>query len=281
MKLFPATLLVASTLFCSASYAIDPPERVYKVSFRPPETTFINGFIALGRDRDFVRFVSGASTRDDSTAYVSSLATWHHASYVVEATARRNPERPIYVYYIRPTENFHNVEESLLFARDILPNGRARQQVNDLWLATRGWTPGSWTATAAIAGDQISGVRRYYWNNGDPYFGAYTVNPNYYYLPPEASRGPMPVHNVTVEVAEVAEDAHGAGFMPAAAANMACDAQPQRQCHVSAQTRLCPPVERLSFSTLRSRTIARLIASGILLSTTSGQLLSVPGHDEL
>ncbi|UYH51956.1 hypothetical protein N5W20_03625 [Candidatus Kirkpatrickella diaphorinae] len=279
MKRLTAALLIASAAFASAGYAIDPPDMVYKVSYRPPETTFLNGFVAVGRDRDVVRFASGASTRDSSTAYVSTLDSWHHVSYVVESTARRNPELPIYIYYARPTENFFNVEESLLFARDVLPSGAARRQVNDLWLATRGWTQGSWVATAAIAGDQISGARRYYWNNGDPYYGAYIVNWNYYYLPPEVSRGPMPVHNATVDAAEVAEEAHGVGFMPAAVANMACDAQPRRL--GNAQTQRCPTVESLSFDTLRTKAIAKLIASGILVSALPAQLVSEAGHDEL
>lgn len=279
MKLLTAALLIASTAFASAGYAIDPPVMVYKVSYRPPETTFLNGFVAVGRDRDFIRFASGASTRDNSTAYVSTLDSWHHVSYVVESTARRNPELPIYIYYVRPTENFFNVEESLLFARDVLPPGPAWRQVDDLWRATHHWTEGAWAATAAIAGDQISGARRYYWNDDRPYFGSFISNPNYYILPPEVSRRPLSVRNASVEAAEVAEAAHGVGFVPAAVVNMACDSQSQRL--GTSRTRPCPPVDRLSFGTLRTKTIAKLIVSGALMGSTSGQLRSEPGHDEL
>ncbi|MEE8659044.1 hypothetical protein CGLAMM_08180 [Acetobacteraceae bacterium EV16G] len=279
MKRLLAALLVASGFLTTQSHAAPPPEKVYKVSFQPPETTFSSGFVTVGHDRDLIRYVSGASTEDDSTAYVSTIDLWYDVSLISEEAARRNPERPIYVYEIRPTENFFNVEESLLLARDLLPPGAAREQVNDLWLATRHWTEGAWAATAAIAGDQISGVRRYFWNNNRPYFGPFEANPNYYFLPPGVSRGPMPVRNATVDAADVAEEAHGVGFVPAAIANMACDAQPQVR--VNAKRRLCPPYEHLPFSTLHARTIARLIAPGILMGSVSGQLRAVPGHDEL
>ncbi|MEE8659043.1 hypothetical protein CGLAMM_08175 [Acetobacteraceae bacterium EV16G] len=279
MKLLTAALLTASTLFASASYAIDTPMQVYKVSFQPPETVFNAGFVSPGHDRDLIRYVSGVSTGDEHSGYISTLEWIVDATSISEATARRNPERPIYIYEIRPTENFFNVGQSILQAWRVLPPGAAREQVNDLYLATRHWSRTTWAASAAIAGDQIYGARRYYWNNGQPHFGPRIVNPNYYYLPPESSRGPMPVRNATVDAAEVADDAHNAGFVPAAVVDMACNAQPRRL--AASQTPLCPPVESLSFSTLHSRTIAKLIANGILMGSTSGQLLSVPGHDEL
>lgn len=279
MKLLTAVLLAASSLLIPRSHAMTPPDKVYKVSFQPPETVFNAGFISSGHDRDLIRFVSGASTEDNSTAYIATIDLWYDVSLISEEAARRNPERPVYVYVIRPTENFFNVEESLLFARDILPSGPVREQVDDLWRATQRWSEGAWAATAAIAGDQISGVRKYFWNNNRPYFGSFEANPNYYFLPPEVSRGPMPVRNATVDAADVAEEAHGDGFVPAAVVNMSCGARPQRR--ASAQTRLCPPVESLSFSTLHTKTIAKLIAPGVLMGSTTGQLLSVPGHDEL
>ncbi|UYH51957.1 hypothetical protein N5W20_03630 [Candidatus Kirkpatrickella diaphorinae] len=256
-----------------------PPDKVYKVSFQTPETVFQTGFVSLGHDRDFIRYISGASTEDDSTACVSSMDLWCDVSAISEATARRHPERPIYVYYIRPTENFFNVEASLLYARDVLPPGPAWRQVDDLWRATHHWTEGAWAATAAIAGDQISVARRYYWNDDRPYFGSFFNNPNYYILPPEVSHRPLSVRNATVEAAEVAEAAHGVGFVPAAVVNTACD--PQSQSLGTSRTRPCPPVTRLSFGALRTKTIAKLIVSGALMGSTSGQLRSEPGHDEL
>lgn len=279
MKLSTAALLIATTLFAPMSFAQHSPDKVFKVSFQPPATVFNTGFISSGHDRDLIRYVSGASTSDSSTVYISTLEWMFDVSAICRGIARRHPAQPVYVYHIRPSDNFFEVEQSIALARDALPSGDAREELNDLWLATRHWTRGYWAASAAIAGDQIFGAQRYYWNNGHPFLGPLIVNPNYYYDQPDVSHCPIPVRNAMVDAANVAEEAQGVGFVPAAVANMACDAQPQRR--ASAQTRLCPPVESLSFSTLHTKTIAKLIAPGVLMGSITGQLWSVPGQDEV
>lgn len=279
MKLLTAALLIATTLSAPMSFAQHPPDRVFKVSVQPPETVFNTGFISSGHDRDLIRYVSGASTSDSSTVYISTVEWMFDVSAICRGIARRHPAQPVYVYHIRPSDNFFEVEQSLALARDALPSGDAREELNDLWLATRHWTRGSWAASAAIAGDQIFGAQRYYWNDGHLSFGPLIVNSNYYYDQPDVSHRPMPVRNATVEEAVVAEDPHGAGFIPGAIVPDGCNAQPRRLSATPSTS--CLPLKRVSLSSLYSKTIAKMIAADILTGSSSGQLWSVPGHDEL
>ncbi len=128
MKLIPAVLLIGSTLFASPSHAIETPWRVYKVSFLPPETVFNAGFISQEHDTDIIRYVIGVSTNDIRSAYVSIMEYLYDVRMICEAIARREPDRPIYIYSIRPTEDFFIVEKSLLC------DGRRRAGAARRWL---------------------------------------------------------------------------------------------------------------------------------------------------
>lgn len=274
MKILAASLFIASSFFNPVSYAMDPPQWVYRIEMREPIVVFASGFITTGRDRDLLRFISGASLDDGSSSYIGTSQYISDAERICAEVAREHPDEPLYIYQIRPEENFYNVEESMLIQRDALPEGLARQQLNNAWLATRTWVYGMWAATAAIPGEVISGARRYNWNNGQPSLGPFIANNNYVYSIPEVSRRPMPVRNATVEVAAVAEDPHGVGFIPAAIVPEGCNAQPRRL--RSSLTNPCLPI-----SVLRSKTAAKMIVIDLFKSPTSGQSWIVPRHDEL
>lgn len=279
MKFLIASLFIASSFITSVSYAINPPEWVYKVDMGDPRQKFSEGWVTKGIDRDLIRYLTWNSVQDESTFYICSNEFMYDVEPVVEEIARNHPDQIVYVYRIRPTNNFHNLEESVRFARDALPPGEAREALHQAWLATRHWAHGSWPATEAIPGAQISGATPYNWVNGRLRRGGFISNPGYLYALPEVSNGPMPVRNATVEEAVIAEDPHGVGVIPGAIVPDGCNAQPRRLSATPSTS--CLPLKRVSLSKLYSKTIARMIAAGILTGSSSGQLWSVPGHDEL
>ncbi|WP_418115544.1 hypothetical protein [Sorlinia euscelidii] len=261
------------------SYAINPPRWVYKVDLQDPTHKFSEGWVRQGNDRDLLRYLTWTSVRDESTYYISSNEFLYDVEPVAEDIARNHPDRTVYIYQIRPTDNFQNLEESVRFARDVLPPGEAREELHQAWLATRYWAHGSWPAGAAISGAQIFGATPYNWVNGRLRIGRFIPNPDYLYALPEVSNGPMPVRNATVEEAVIAEDPHGIGFIPGAIVPDGCNAQPRRLGATPSTS--CLPLKRVSLNTLYSKTIAKMIAADILMGTTSGQLWREPGHDEL
>ncbi|UYH51959.1 hypothetical protein N5W20_03640 [Candidatus Kirkpatrickella diaphorinae] len=279
MKFLVASLFVASSFFTSVSYAITPPDWVYKVAMGDPIQKFSEGWVTMGIDRDLMRYLTWSSVRDESTYYICSNEFLDDLEPVIEEIARNHPDQIVYVYQIRPTDNFHNLEESVRFARDALPPGEAREALHQAWLATRHWAHGSWPATAAISGAQIFGATPYNWVDGRLRQGRFISNPGYLYALPEASNGPMPVRNATVEEAVVAEDPHGVGFIPGAIVPDGCNAQPR--CLSATPSTSCLPLKSVPLHTLHSRMIAKMIAAGILTGTRSAQLWTVPGHDEL
>lgn len=280
MKNFIKTFLVLSSLiFASTSYAIDPPKVVYRVSSRAPEDVFASGFPAEGNDRDLLRYVSGASTHTGTSAYISTTQ-WLMQAYRFSALFLQvYPGVPVYIYSVRPTENFYSVAASLRYAREVLPNPEVRQQASAIALATQGQEDGHWAARGGIAPEQILGGRRFYWNHGYLGLGETIQNDRYFFLPPVISNFPMPIQNATVADAYAAEESHGVGFMTYPYADMGCDQRPRQRKAVGASH--CLKVQRFSFRELRFRTVAKMIATGILSGATTGQLLSVPGHDEL
>ncbi|UYH51958.1 hypothetical protein N5W20_03635 [Candidatus Kirkpatrickella diaphorinae] len=279
MKFSSAFLFVTTGHFPSASHAINTPSYVIKVVTQEPTNIFAHGFITLGHDRDLVRFITSTLRQRSASAYLATTEEPPDLSPVFGDMARSHPDQTLYLYRIRPTDNFYNLEMFLIFARDALPDGAARRRLHDYWLATREWSPVTWLATAAITGDHIAGAYPFRMENGALRLGRYIPNPNYFYAIPKVSDRIIPVRNATVENAVVAENQHGLGFIPAAIVPDGCNAQPRRLC--AATTTSCLPLKYLSVRTLRSKTVAKMIATGIIASTGSGQLLPGSGHDEL
>lgn len=272
-SIFVALLMAQPPL----AFAVDTPLVVYRLAGLPPAIMFEFGFEADGKDADLLRYAAGTPAPGQPTAYLGTLDTYEAALHAAWRTLEYAPGFPLYIYAIRPTNNFYSVETSLQYARDHLPNPEAREQAADLLRATP--RTHEWAARDNIRGDQIMSARRVYLDHGTLFTGEYMVNLNYLYLPPVTNPGPMPVHNASVATANVAEEAQSVFFLPASVNDMGCQKPPQ---HFSAaRTGVCPPLTRLSFDKLRTKFVGRLDASGILSSTVSGQLRSVPGHDEL
>lgn len=279
MKILAAFLFVTTCLLPSASYAVDTPRYVIKVDTQAPSIIFARGYISDGHDRDLIHYIESTQGRTVFSAYIATVAEPPDLNPLFEAMAEANPDQTMYLYRIRPTDNFYSLEMSLIFARDALPEGDARRRLNDYWLATREWAPYTWLASAAITANQISGAYPFRMENGVLRFGRYIPNPNYYYALPELSNRIIPARNETVENVVVAENQHGLGFIPGAIVPDGCNAQPRRL-RASASTS-CLPLLNLPINELRLKTVAKIVTAGLLTGVSSGQLWSVLGHDEL
>lgn len=279
MKFLKAIIALASTWLATLSFAEDTPDVVFRVNLSPPETIFREGFTAEGHDRDLLHYVSGMSITQHNEAYVATTSSLPNAMALCSECDEEVFAGPLYIYYIRPTENFYSVSDSIRFAQIMLPSPDVRREIDTIWRATRGKMIYCWAAHAAISTDQIKGVRQFHWNHGHPTLGALERNPNYVGDKPRASAYPMPIQNATVEAAFVAPQPHGVGFEAAAIVNMLHGPQYQRR--ASFKSPQCRTLQRMTFPKLRAKNITRLIVSGILMGSKSGQLRSVPGYDEL
>ncbi|MEE8659047.1 hypothetical protein CGLAMM_11535 [Acetobacteraceae bacterium EV16G] len=280
MKFLATTLFIASSIFSTASYAVSPPDKVYTFSFQPPAEVIDQGRGISLPDERMQYWAAAGWQFGTNQHYISLMGEMDRLTGILSQIAEHFHFDPLYVYEVRPTENVYSVEESLQFAMSVLPAGEARTQMRTAWLSSRTWTSSMWASTRMIPVEQIIGVRELRLVNGRFVPGDLTRNPNYMFDEPQVNPNPLPIRNATVEAAAVAEDPEGAGFIPGPIASMVCNAKPQRL--GASQTDSCPlQVNKLSFDALYGKTVAKLIAAGILMGSTSGQLLVVPGHDEL
>lgn len=280
MKFLATTLFIASSIFSTASYAISPPDKVYTFSLQPPAEVIDQGRGISLPDEMGPLWSAAGWQFGTSQNYISLLAGMDEMLTVLTRLAQRFHFDPIYVYEIRPTENVYSVEDSLEFAMSVLPDGEPRRQMRTAWLSSHAWTSSMWASTTAIPAEQIIGVRRLSMEDGRYVPRDLIRNPNYMFDEPEVNPNPLPIRNASVEAVAVAEDPEGAGFIPGPIASMVCNAKPQRLSAPQADS--CPlQINKISFDALYSKTVAKLIAAGILMGSTSGQLLSVPGQDEL
>lgn len=244
----------------TSAHANGPPYVVYRLSYLRPTDVFDRGFLTVGNDADLLRYASGASIEDRTSAYSGALGSWDIMLRAARRLLTRFPGQALYLYAIRPTENFYNVRFSLRYARDHLPNPEAREQAASLLLVT----PQSheWAIRGNIPAEQIGRSRRVYLNEGAISFGTVIDNPHYVYLPSVTNPSPMPIHNATVEAANVAEEVSTVFFLPDSINNMGCQESSQRR--KASPLDYCLPASKLSFKSLRTNFIRRSIAVGIL-----------------
>lgn len=278
MKSKAAISLIATLMLTASGYA-KPPPVTYRLSICAPGLVFAHGFTARGQNYDFLSYISGESIDRDTSGYLVSTSSLNGAINLLRRRLSTHPTERYYLYTARPTSNFYNVARSLDYARDNLPDSPAREQVNTLWLTTNWHREEYWVARDRISPDQILGGQTISIDGRFVHFGDYIQNPDYIYAPPVVSRRLLPIRDNTVGEVYVAEDETSADFVPAGVDNMVCEASPQRS--AAPRSEQCLTTTKLTFSQLLTKTVAKLIATGILMGSTSNQLLSVPGHDEL
>jgi len=260
MKLRYALALITILFVPQISHAQYPIVAVFRFSGRPPADVFVNGFTAEGNDNDLLRFASGASLEDQTSAYIPTTASMIFALDLYRRFYQYHPDTEIYLYAIRPTTNFHSLSISLHWAMTILPDPVARQEAQTLLLSRQRFH--EWVAVGSITPNQIGGAQRLHVVNGSVLADPPERNPNYEFLPPSANLNPLPFHNAVYQEVQLADGAVGMFLLPASLNNMGCDRAPQRS--KVARDDSCLPTQKLSFEALRSKTIAGMIASGIL-----------------
>lgn len=115
---------------CTPRYEGPVPTVLYRADTRPPipmgdydSGIFDTGFTALGNGMDLVRHVVRLHDALPS-GYISATESADSAQRFGQALLSLNPEIPsLWIYTIRATEAFHNVEQSLLQRQDTVPIG--------------------------------------------------------------------------------------------------------------------------------------------------------------
>lgn len=115
---------------CTPRYEGPVPTVLYRADTRPPIPTgdyesgiFETGFTALGNGMDLVRHVVRLHDALPS-GYIAATESADGAQRFGQALLSLNPEIPsLWIYTIRATEAFHNVEQSLLQRQDTVPIG--------------------------------------------------------------------------------------------------------------------------------------------------------------
>ncbi|MEE8659048.1 hypothetical protein CGLAMM_11530 [Acetobacteraceae bacterium EV16G] len=280
MRVLAASLFVISSLFVSIGHAEDTQKKLYKISFDPKEKVFAEGFPIAGDDSDFLHFVAGSSVREGRARFIPLFDHLYVVMERAEQIANANPGTPLYVYEVRQTPNFYNVMRSLQFASTAIPDPETTLNIRHVMEAERHSLTYAWAATSSITSDQIAAVYIYGDRHNPRGLTHLADNEDYIFAPAQVNPQPLPVRNETLNNLDVAVEPHGAGYMAAFVANIPCDPQSKRL-GTSSSSHQCTPLENLPIETVYQRTIAKMIAAGILMGSTSGQLWSAPGHDEL
>lgn len=269
--------IVAVVGMISTCVADTPPHVVYLFSSSPPAEIFDSGFIARGTDHDFIRFISGASVADGTSAYLVLNDSLERTLAVARDRLTHWPDVTYYLYAVRPSDSFYNVMTSLLYARSALPEGETRHQVSDMLVALR--PHNIWAARDFIPGSQVYRARRLYLDEGWVTLDTVISNPHYLFGRPEVSRHPMPIRNQSVDAALLGEPEHQIGFALLGMDRMGCGA-PQPRLEVARGDR-CTSAERLSFTALHTEIVAKLIVLDVLSGPAVGQTETGPGHGAL
>lgn len=106
---------VMTISFSTNSFAIVPPERVYRTDSRAPQMIFQNGFTSWGQNRDLLRHVIGDSSRDRTDGLISTSGNWDSARQITtDLLLAREVGSIFYIYSIRPSQSFYDVNGSLI-----------------------------------------------------------------------------------------------------------------------------------------------------------------------
>lgn len=93
--------------------AVPPPNEVYRADFRAPDEIFRDGFSAWGDNMDLFSHVLGDSGQDRTDAFVSTTSSWQTIE-AISLDLLENEDRVLYLYTLRPSNTFYDVNGSLL-----------------------------------------------------------------------------------------------------------------------------------------------------------------------
>jgi pertussis toxin subunit 1 len=166
--------------WCSASYAIIPTSEVYRIDERPLEEitrTDVNGMWpnteggTLQMNDDLSRHFDGEPRDGESSAFVATTASLEQAVNIAEERAQRdengeidvNDTRTVYIYVIRPAENFYEINgsfENAIAGATPPQQDNLRAIINDYgnldeWVAYHGFSADRIISYAEITGQML------------------------------------------------------------------------------------------------------------------------------
>lgn len=133
-----AVAAVAAALFSICEIAAaTPPHVVYRVDERTPDEIFRTGFEPWGRNDYLLAHVLGESLLSDvpeqqRSYFVATTATLDAAYQIARARWRYAPAlrtAPLYIYEIRATQNFYDVDRYMDAIEQNPPEGENRQVI--------------------------------------------------------------------------------------------------------------------------------------------------------
>lgn len=186
--------LLCVSIFAWSPWAMgDNPAWVYRFDTRPPDQIFSHGFVPYGINADLVAHVDGTSLAEHTSAFVATTDDPEVISAILLRHAELNPREsdPLWVYQIRPTENFFDVDASLA---TVAPNMAVYNRARIL-RARYGWQH-EWAAFGPIHPIQILSARQYRITpQGRVEFVQERANPAYRSNAPQASRRPYQIRD--------------------------------------------------------------------------------------
>ncbi|MDX7988025.1 hypothetical protein FE392_11890 [Xenorhabdus sp. 12] len=142
------------------AYAITPPDIVYRGDVRDVATIFSEGFSSKGTNTDVINHV--IEIKGDS-AYISTSSELSIAQYFGASRAGKdedtNRSRMFWVYRIRPSGNFHSINESLNYGMQNARNKTSRSIYSNV--RNEFGEEQEWAAIRAINTQQIESATLY------------------------------------------------------------------------------------------------------------------------
>lgn len=138
LKIFITLLIIVISPLSSAVNIVYRIDRRNMQEIRDAGGMWPRGLEYGLRDDNLAHHFDGTSVEGGTSNFVSTTASFRQAVDYAAALGRPNSEEPfngddVYIYEIRPANNFYNVDEAFRFARDsTLDPSRERTALNEL-----------------------------------------------------------------------------------------------------------------------------------------------------
>lgn len=172
-----------------------PPDWVIRIDTREPELIFRDGFVAWGNDDNLANHVSGGTIENRTSAFVATADELVQDRVLREAF-QLGLAHTIFVYRIRPTNNFYSVNNAAEAAASFSTSTRTRvaaRAILHFYEENR-----EWAALRTILPEQIASATRYTYDaeHGHIVTGETIRNVNYRSGAPHPNAGIYPLSGV-------------------------------------------------------------------------------------
>ncbi|WP_249032358.1 scabin-related ADP-ribosyltransferase [Tenebrionicola larvae] len=167
----------ALIFFCNPAFSlpVSPPDLVYRLDSRHPDTIFAEGFQPMGENRNLIEHLSGRALELGNSAFISTTSTWSAIERFVSEDLEENAES--WVYEITPTDTFYDVNGSMLHANLQNPGTPLATQALRIYREF-GWQE-EFASVQAIPSSRIAYAYRVRVVNGNVVVQETRNNPNY------------------------------------------------------------------------------------------------------